>query len=134
MKQNYSRSLEDLYYRAPPLASLLDFAAKYGDDYESFLEDFNAAIATAGMAKDSNDRLLDTEPARVFLSTALRVKGQQFDKVIILNVDDAYEAERRLFYVATTRSKKTLHLYRGNEYHNESTTISPFVLEGHYNE
>lgn len=147
LKQNYSRSLEDLYYRDPPLASLLDFASKYGDDYEGFLEDFNAAIATASMAKDSNDRLFDTEPARVFLSTALRVKGQQFDKVIILNVDDgtwpksqaqtndeAYEAERRLFYVATTRSRKVLHLYRGNEYHNESTTISPFVFEGHYNE
>ena len=147
LKQNYSRSLEDIYYRDPPLASLLDFASKYGSDYNSFLEDFNTAIANANAAKDPDDNLFVQETPRVTLSTALRVKGQQYDRVIILNVDDGiwpksqaknnnddYEAERRLFYVATTRPKKVLRLYRADEYRGEQTTISPFVFEGKYNE
>ncbi len=145
LKQNYSRSLEDLYYRDPPLASLLDFATNYGNDYESFLDDFNAAIEKATISKESQDLILFDEHPRVVLSTALRVKGQQYDKVIVLNVDDgiwpksqarafpeAYETERRLFYVAVTRSKQSLTFYRTESHHGQNTTISPFMYEGHY--
>lgn len=145
LKQNYSRSLEDLYYRDPPLASLLDFAAKYGDDYDAFIDDFTLAIEKAKIGTDDDARKQTGETPRIFLSTALRVKGQQYDKVIILDVNDgtwpksqakndpdAYEAERRLFYVAATRSRKSLHLYRSHSHNGEMTTMSPFIGEGAY--
>lgn len=145
LKQNYSRSMEDLYFREPPLRSLLDFASKYGDDYDGFLDDFNAAIEKAKFATEENETLQNSDDVRVILSTALRVKGRQYDQVFILNVDDgiwpksqsqtspeAYEAERRLFYVAATRSKQTLSLYRANTCCGKSATASPFIFEGEY--
>ena len=42
------------------------------------------------------------------------------------------ESERRLFYVATTRAKQDLLLYRSTAIGGDRTTISPFVLEGEY--
>lgn len=147
LKQNYSRSLEDLYFRDPPLHSLLDFASKYNDDYSGFLNDFNTAIEKAKIAEEDDENLHNSDDVRVILTTALRVKGRQYDKVLILNVDDeiwpksqsktnddTYEAERRLFYVAATRSKQVLNLYRAKEWCDKSTTPSPFIFEGKYDE
>lgn len=149
-QQNYYRSLEDLYYKDPPLSSLLNFASKYEKDFDSFISDFNRAIARASCQTESSELLLGEEP-RIILSTALRVKGQEFDKVIILDVingiwpcypfsssvvpPEEVEAERRLFYVAVTRAKQELHLYRTTSIDEDTcTTISPFVLEGHYDQ
>ena len=148
-QQNYNRSLEDLYYKDPPLASLLSFAAKYDKDFDGFVDDFNRAIDRAACSAD-NDNILIEEKPRIILSTALRVKGQEFGKVIILDCIDGIwpcfpsntstvppeevEAERRLFYVATTRAKKYLHLYRNvNIAEDMQTQISPFVIEGDFN-
>lgn len=147
-QQNYYRSLEDLYYKDPPLSSLLNFATKYNKDFDGFVRDFNQAIARASCQTESADLLMQDEP-KVILSTALRVKGQEFDKVIVLDTIDGIwpcfpynssvvppeevEGERRLFYVAATRAKQELHLYRTTEIaENVYSQISPFVLEGHY--
>lgn len=147
-QQNYYRSLDDLYYKDPPLSSLLNFAAKYNKDFDSFVRDFNQAIARAACQTESADLLIEEVP-RVILSTALRVKGQEFDKVIVLDTingiwpcfpynasvvpPEEIEGERRLFYVAVTRAKQELHLYRTTEITKDVyTQISPFVLEGHY--
>ena len=99
------------------------------------------------MADKEDGLLLEAEP-QVLLSTALRVKGQEFNKVIILDAIDGIwpctptnndmepeevESERRLFYVAVTRSKEHLHLYRTKQVgKNLFTQISPFVTEGQY--
>lgn len=136
LKKNYSRSLEDLYYRDPPLASLLDFAQQYNDNFDDFYEDFNRAISKA---VSSAEFVLEQANSRVILSTALRVKGQEFDNVVILNANDGVwpktqsktkkaevEAERRLFYVAVTRVKDTLYFASGTD------TKSPFIAEGQF--
>ena len=61
------------------------------------------------------EELQDTS---IFLLTATRAKGMEFDAVIILDVDDHewpnslstdMEEERRLFYVAMTRAKNYLY-------------------------
>lgn len=141
LKQNYSRSLEDLYYRDPPLASLLDFAQQYGDNFDGFYYDFNKAIDKIMYAKELPDIILNQKQPRVILSTALRVKGQEFDNVVILNANDGVwpklnktqavkkldiESERRLFYVAVTRVKNVLYFAEGKD------PKSPFIAEGEF--
>jgi len=142
LKKNYSRSLEDLYYKDPPLASLLDFAQQYGNDFDGFYDDFNRAITKTVYAKELSDVLLDKSQPRIILSTALRVKGQEFDNVIILNANDGVwpkltktqqttrkmdmESERRLFYVAVTRVKNVLYFAEDN------APQSPFIAEGEF--
>lgn len=141
LKKNYSRSLEDLYYKDPPLASLLDFAQQYGNDFDGFYDDFNRAITKTVYAKEIPDVLLDKSQPRIILSTALRVKGQEFDNVIILNANDGVwpklnktqavkksdiESERRLFYVAVTRVKNVLYFAEDN------APQSPFIAEGEF--
>ena len=147
-QQNYSRSLEDLYYKDPPLSSLLTFASHYGDSFDGFVNDFNRAIDMAQMAAQSPELIMMDEKPRITLSTALRVKGQEYDKVIVIDVNDGVwpkqpmasqhieemESERRLFYVATTRAKQDLLLYRSTAIGRDRTTISPFVLEGEYDQ
>ena len=142
LKKNYSRSLEDLYYKDPPLASLLDFAQQYGNDFDGFYDDFNRAIEKTRCDKELSDILIDKSQPRIILSTALRVKGQEFDNVIILNANDGVwpkliktqqttrkmdmESERRLFYVATTRVKNVLYFAEDN------APQSPFIAEGEF--
>lgn len=142
LKKNYSRSLEDLYYKDPPLASLLDFAQQYGNDFDGFYDDFNRAITKTVYAKEIPDVLLDKSQPRIILSTALRVKGQEFDNVIILNANDGVwpkltktqqttrkmdmESERRLFYVAVTRVKNVLYFAE------DKAPQSPFIAEGEF--
>lgn len=147
-QRNYNRSLEDLFYKDPPLSSLLNFASKYGTDFRSFVDDFNRAIEMVSSQTESNDLLMLEEP-RVILSTALRVKGQEFDKVIVLDTingiwpcwpyfrdvvaPEEMESERRLFYVVATRCKKAMHLYRTTQTPDgDMLQISPFVIEGKY--
>ena len=147
---NYNRSLEDLYYRDPPFASLLNFAEKYNDNFSAFVQDFDRAMAKASSKNEDQDLLLpENENKNIILSTALRVKGQEFDKVIIIDANNGIwpkqvkniaeaerediESERRLFYVATTRPKQFLHIYRSTTMNTYETQISPFVKEGSYN-
>ena len=64
--------------------------------------------------------------AKLHLMTALRTKGKEYDAVFILNAEadtwpirfaktgDELEAERRLFYVAVTRTRKQLHFMQSS--------------------
>lgn len=68
----------------------------------------------------------NTTDERVLLGTLHSVKGMEFDNVIIVNVFDGsiphekslqdIEAERRLFYVGVTRSRKNLLVIYPKEY------------------
>ena len=70
------------------------------------------------------------------LMTALRAKGKEFDKVVLLDVEDGIwpnqnarrpeqlEAERRVFYVAFTRAKEQVTMLL-----RDSAIPSPYIQE-----
>jgi ATP-dependent DNA helicase RecQ len=70
----------------------------------------------------------------IFLSTAHSVKGLEFDHVFILGEswktlpEEDMEEERRLYYVAMSRARETLHLFSVNNRQNPHTK----VLSGDY--
>lgn len=70
------------------------------------------------------------------LMTALRAKGKEFDKVVLLDVEDGMwpnknaktpaqlEQERRVFYVGFTRARREIILLL-----NRAATPSPYIQE-----
>lgn len=78
----------------------------------------------------------------VHLMTAPRAKGREFDYVLLLDVVDGVwpirtkeqteeelEAERRLFYVAFTRTRKEIVMLVNQNVGARATKPSPFVEE-----
>ncbi|MBK7497321.1 MAG: ATP-binding domain-containing protein [Candidatus Omnitrophica bacterium] len=73
--------------------------------------------------------------------TALRAKGKEFDVVIVLDCnsgvwpsklavgEDQLEAERRLFYVAVTRTRKRLILLVDDKMFGDQAMPSPYLSE-----
>ena len=103
-------------------------------DVRSFLEECNNRIEFEGDKSDESH-------SRVFLYTFHASKGLEFDKVFILDVnegvtpskkaesDKALEEERRMFYVALTRAKKSLTLCHIRRRNNEKLFPSRFIDE-----
>ena len=71
----------------------------------------------------------------VFLSTVHSVKGLEFDHVFILadnwgeKQGEEMEEERRLYYVAMSRARETLHLF---EYANETVNPHTNLIKGDF--
>ena len=77
----------------------------------------------------------------VMVSTLHSVKGLEYDKVYLLDVNEgvmpyqkavlaeAIEEERRMFYVGMTRAKKKLHLYSIEQLNHKNADISRFIRE-----
>jgi DNA helicase-2/ATP-dependent DNA helicase PcrA len=111
---------DDPKRRARDLDALLVVAEQYRS-LEQFLTDL--AIEPPEFGRDPSDR--DPEDEWVTVSTIHSAKGLEWDAVFILNLNngqfpvmnasgepDAYEEERRLLYVAVTRSRKYLWLLK----------------------
>jgi superfamily I DNA/RNA helicase len=111
--------------------ALLAWAAPYPD-----LEAFTAAVA----ATRARYAELQHDDARLVIATAHSTKGLEFDHVAVVGMDEgrfssgravraameperAMEEERRLAYVAWTRSRRTLTLSY------DPSAPSPFLLE-----
>ena len=134
---DFGKAEEDIFYADPPFFYLSEFASQYEDDYVSFIDDIVAAkdtlVHTPFEADESGE---DLSKNPIHLMTALRAKGKEFDKVVLLDVQDQIwpnknartaaqiEAERRVFYVAFTRAKEqvSMLLRRG-------AVPSPFIQE-----
>jgi DNA helicase-2/ATP-dependent DNA helicase PcrA len=145
LQKDYGKSLDDIFYADPPFTFLADFAARYGDDYQSFYQDVAKAIATlAKIPPDTSDESAPSDTGwkcPLHLMTALRAKGKEFDTVFILDCNDGIfpnkfaeteaeiEAERRLFYVAMTRAKKRLVFVVNEMMLGELVIPSPFLAE-----
>jgi DNA helicase-2/ATP-dependent DNA helicase PcrA len=145
LQKDYGKSLDDIFYADPPFTFLADFATRYGDDYPTFYNDVEKAIAT--LAKIPPDTSDESTPADtswkcpLHLMTALRAKGKEFDVVFVLDCNDGVfpnkfaqtdaeiEAERRLFYVAMTRAKKRLVFVVNEMILGEVVAPSPFLAE-----
>ena len=141
--QDYGKSQEDIFFADPPFLYLSEFAVRYGDDFERFLDDIERARDTLVKLPGEDDEALADEMWRrpVHMMTALRAKGKEFDTVIILDANDGVwplrraetqaqkEGERRLFYVAMTRAKRRLVITLSNRIGDQTAIPSPFLAE-----
>ena len=141
-KQDYGRSVEDIFLADPPFAYLVEFSERYGTDFQAFVDDLEKAkdtlVKLPGMDADGEGELWKKP---VHLMTALRAKGREFETVVMLDVVDgiwplrfakterAHEGERRLFYVAMTRARKRLILTASRRIGDQMTIPSPFLAE-----
>ncbi len=136
---------DDIFYVDPPFLHLAEYAIRYEDDYNQFIDDIERAkeqLAHIPPVDDdepsSSDELL-TRP--VHLMTAIRSKGKEFDSVILLDVNDdiwpnrnaetpeEQEAERRVFYVAFTRARRKVLILVSRQFCNRDAIPSPFLAE-----
>jgi DNA helicase-2/ATP-dependent DNA helicase PcrA len=134
---------DDIFFADPPFLHLAEYATRYKDDYEGFVEDVERAknqLVYVPPFEDETGSTTDELWKRpVHLMTALRAKGKEFDSVILLDVNDGIwpnknaktveqrEAERRVFYVAFTRARKDVLILvkQGGK----AIEPSPFIAE-----
>ncbi|MCC6795253.1 MAG: ATP-dependent helicase [Candidatus Hydrogenedentes bacterium] len=138
-----AQSLEDVFYVDPPFLHLADYAQRYGNDYDRFLDDLEEAIANLQSDTPSDDdENRDADELRpIHLMTALRAKGKEYHTVVVLDAIDGIwpsrlattpaelEQERRLFYVAVTRPRERLFIVANRTVLGEKTTPSPYLSE-----
>ena len=127
LQYDFVKSEEDIFFAGPPFEHLGDFAMRYGEDYDSFIDDIELAKAT----------LVKTPPFEaVQLMTAFRAKGKEFARVILLDVEEGIwpsrnahtreqlEGERRVFYVAFTRAREQVAMLL-----RKGAVPSPYIQE-----
>ena len=151
MQKDWGKSEEDIYYTDPPFFYLAARAEPYGDDFERFYVDIKTALEKLAQVPedDGSDESIDERQvqSKLHLMTALRAKGREFDAVVVLDSNDdiwpirlaksaaELEQERRLFYVATTRTKKHLryvyssHLIDGNNEQNAEASLDGLEVD-----
>jgi DNA helicase II / ATP-dependent DNA helicase PcrA len=137
---------DDIFFTEPPFVQLAEYASRYGDDYNSFLDDIERAKAQLAYIPPFEE---DAQPVAaeslwkrpLHLMTALRAKGKEFDSVILLDVNDGVwpnrnartpeqlEAERRVFYVAFTRAKSSVVLHVSSHIGQRQAVPSPYIQE-----
>ena len=137
LQYDFGKSEEDIFYTDPPFFHLAEFAKQYGSDYDTFVQDIELAKETLVYVppfEDGAEDDLSRHP--LHLMTALRAKGKEFDKVILLDVHtdiwpnknartpEQLEAERRVFYVAVTRAKEHLVMLGSKD-----ASLSPYIDE-----
>ena len=115
--QDYLRSTyENWPRREEDLESLIDFATKY----ENLAEMLSQLVL---LSSESGDRVVRQGEHCLRLSTIHQSKGLEYQHVFVIGLSDGLfpskraidgesdmEEEKRLFYVATTRAEKSLHL------------------------
>ena len=124
LQYDFGKAEDDIFFTDPPFLYLSQYASRYGDDFEEFIEDIDKARDTLvhipPFEEDASAEVASPRP--VHLMTALRSKGKEFDVVVLLDVVDGVwpnknaetsaelESERRVFYVAFTRAKERIVL------------------------
>jgi DNA helicase-2/ATP-dependent DNA helicase PcrA len=143
--KDYGKSDDAIFYTDPPFYHLIDFAERYKSDFDEFLHDIESAIEKARRVSLRSGESEESDGGKVakrlHLTTALRIKGEEYDAVYILDANDAIwpnrnakeadelEGERRLFYVATTRARKKLIFSYSTQVHDEFATASRYLQE-----
>ena len=103
-------------------------------EWEDYIEDYTGKL-------EEQAKKQELEREGVLISTLHGVKGLEYDKVYILNVNEgsmpykkavlepAIEEERRLFYVGMTRARKELDLCYVRQQHEKKREPSRFLEE-----
>ena len=103
-------------------------------EWENYIDDYTRKL-------EEQAKKQEQEREGVLISTLHGVKGLEYDKVYILNVnegsipykkavlDPAIEEERRLFYVGMTRARKELDLCYVRQQHEKKREPSRFLEE-----
>ena len=136
---------DDIFYTDPPFLQLAEFASSYGDDYEQFVDDIERAkdqlVYTPPFSDTAEGPTDELWRRPVHLMTALRAKGKEFDTVVLLDVVDGIwpnknaktaeqlEAERRVFYVAFTRARKSVVMIVSDRTGGDKSVSSPYIGE-----
>lgn len=143
LSKDSSKGEDDIFFKAPPIVQLAEYARSYGDDYGAFVNDLERARHELSHAppvngEDANGSE-DAMRRPVHLMTAWRAKGKEFDTTVLLDVIDGVwpdsraqtpeerEAERRLFYVAFTRARKWVVILTGDR--SGKYPDSPYIAE-----
>ena len=103
-------------------------------EWEDYIEDYTQKL-------EEQARKQEKEREGVLISTLHGVKGLEYDRVYILNVNEgsmpykkavleaAIEEERRLFYVGMTRARKELTLCYVRQQYEKKREPSRFLKE-----
>ena len=141
---DFGKSEEDIFYKDPPFAQLAEYAERYGDDYDQFLDDIERAKEQLAHVPPTDEDAGDTinvQRRPIHLMTALRAKGKEFDTTMLLDcvediwpskyaiTDQQLEAERRVFYVAFTRAKRRVIFQVAKRIGNRSSSTSRYIGE-----
>lgn len=135
---DFGKGEEDIFFVDPPFLHLAEYARQYEDDFASFVDDIESAKDTLVYTPPFDDDIggADLSKQPIHLMTALRAKGKEFDKVVLLDVQDhiwpnrnarsqqQLEAERRVFYVAFTRAREQVTMLL-----NGGAVASPYIQE-----
>ena len=104
------------------------------EEWENYIEDYTKKLAEQAKKQE-------TKREGIVISTLHAVKGLEYDKVYIMNVNEgsipykkavlaeSLEEERRLFYVAMTRAKRKLVISYVKEKNGKDCSPSRFVKE-----
>jgi DNA helicase-2/ATP-dependent DNA helicase PcrA len=141
---DFGKAEEDIFYKDPPFLQLAEFAQRYGDDCNKFLDDIEIAKETLAYVPPTDDDAPDANDVQkrpLHLMTALRAKGKEFETVVLLDcIEDIWsmkyaqtpaqlEAERRVFYVAFTRAKKKVVFQTPKRLGNRQSVRSRYMDE-----
>lgn len=141
---DFGKGEEDIFFKDPPFGQLAEFALRYGEDYNQFLDDIETAKEHLAHVPPTDDDAPDSNNVQkrpVHLMTALRAKGKEFETVVLLDcVEDIwptkyaqtqaqFEAERRVFYVAFTRAKKCVVFQTAKRLGRRAATPSRYLSE-----
>ena len=142
LQKHFAKSEDDVYFKEPPFLYLGEYAQEYSDDHRRFVEHLDDAMYLAKKKNQDDSDTVDRDIVEpVHLMTAQRAKGKEFETVVLLDVNDGIwpsklaesvdeiEQERRIFYVALTRVKRNLIIYRVSSVLGKVSNDSRFLYE-----
>lgn len=140
-KNCITRDEEDIFNLDPPFELLQDYAKGFGVDFRTFRAKVMAARDCIIEINENKDRFAIV-PGMAYIMTATRSKGREFDHVVMLDCVDKIwpcigpvgakrnlKEERRIFYVAMTRAKKSLILTIPTTFAGIIVSPSPYIKE-----